>query len=66
VGRFSAALIIMLAMRIQRPYFRRQPVHWRLFTAGSVVVVAMQLYFPLSATSLKFVSPSFLSSASSR
>ncbi len=51
-------LIIMLAVRTQRPFFRSQPDRWLLIAAGSVAVVAVLLPFSPFAAALEFVPPS--------
>ena len=51
-------VIIMLAVRTQRPFFRSQPGRWLLIAAGSVAVVAVLLPFSPFAGALEFVSPS--------
>ena len=51
-------VIIMLAVRTQRPFFRSQPGRWLLIAAGSVAVVAVLLPFSPFAAALEFVAPS--------
>lgn len=51
-------VIIMLAVRTQRPFFRSQPGRWLLIAAGSIAAVAVLLPFSPFAETLEFVPPS--------
>ncbi len=51
-------VVIMLAVRTQRPFFRSQPGRWLLIAASSVAVVAVLLPFSPFAAALEFVPPS--------